>query len=646
MHKNPHAILDNLAGPNDLKKLPKEELPKLCEEIRTRIIQSTSRNGGHVGPNLGVVELTIALHLTFSTPHDCFCWDVSHQGYVHKLLTGRNGSKFDHIRQAEGLSGFLSRDESEHDSFGAGHAGTALSAALGMCVARDRLLKDNHVVAIAGDAAFTCGITLEALNNICSSTKKFILIINDNEWSIAKNVGAFSKYFNELITNPVYNRIHKDAENFLTQFPGGSSLIKFLSKAKRDTKELLAPSSIFEKLGLRYLGPIDGHDIETLTHFLEFAKQAEEPIVLHVLTQKGKGFPVAVEEPEKWHGANPFDIKTGDTIPAKAGTPPKYQDVFGLYLSQLALENQKIFGITAAMPSGTGLDALQRTIPDRFIDVGIAEEHAVLLAAGMATQGMHPVCAIYSTFLQRAYDQIIHDVCLQNLPVTFCLDRAGLSPNDGPTHHGLFDLSYLRCVPNSVVMQPKDEDELQDMIFTSTELNQPSFIRYPRGAGVGVPLKKTASSLHIGKAEEIKKGDKTLSIWALGDFVQVACKVAQSIESKFNLSCAVVNARFVKPLDEALLIEHAQKYSHIVTIEDNVLAGGFGSAVLEFLSLHEFNTQVTRFGWPDRFIEHGDSVDQLRNLHGLTEQQIMSKISSFINGKGNPVSNEELIDIA
>ena len=359
-----------------------------------------------------------------------------------------------------------------------------------MCVARDRQKKDNHIVAIAGDAAFTCGITLEALNNIASSTKRFILVINDNEWSIAKNVGAFSKYFNELITNPVYNKIHKDAENFLTQFPGGSSLIKFLSKAKRDTKELLAPSSIFEKLGIRYLGPIDGHDIESLSHFFEFAKQAEEPIVLHILTQKGRGFPVAIDEPEKWHGANPFDINTGITLPAKAGTPPKYQDVFGLYLSQLALENKKIFGITAAMPSGTGLDALQRTIPDRFIDVGIAEEHAVLLAAGMATQGMHPVCAIYSTFLQRAYDQIIHDVCLQNLPVTFCLDRAGLSPNDGPTHHGLFDLSYLRCIPNAIVMQPKDENELQDMIFTSTQLSQPTFIRYPRGSGVGVPLKK------------------------------------------------------------------------------------------------------------------------------------------------------------
>ena len=504
MIDNSASILETISNPEDLKRLPKENLPKLCDEIRAKIIQSTSKNGGHVGPNLGVVELTIALHLSFSTPHDCFCWDVSHQGYVHKLLTGRNGIKFDHIRQTDGLSGFLNREESEHDSFGAGHAGTALSAALGMCVARDRQKKDNHIVAIAGDAAFTCGITLEALNNIASSTKRFILVINDNEWSIAKNVGAFSKYFNELITNPVYNKIHKDAENFLTQFPGGSSLIKFLSKAKRDTKELLAPSSIFEKLGIRYLGPIDGHDIESLSHFFEFAKQAEEPIVLHILTQKGRGFPVAIDEPEKWHGANPFDINTGITLPAKAGTPPKYQDVFGLYLSQLALENKKIFGITAAMPSGTGLDALQRTIPDRFIDVGIAEEHAVLLAAGMATQGMHPVCAIYSTFLQRAYDQIIHDVCLQNLPVTFCLDRAGLSPNDGPTHHGLFDLSYLRCIPNAIVMQPKDENELQDMIFTSTQLSQPTFIRYPRGSGVGVPLKKKASLLDVGKADELK----------------------------------------------------------------------------------------------------------------------------------------------
>ena len=629
MHNNPPSILENLLGPNDLKKLPKEDLPKLCDEIRARIIHSTSKNGGHVGPNLGVVELTIALHLSFSTPHDCFCWDVSHQGYVHKLLTGRNGSEFDNIRQADGLSGFLSRDESEHDSFGAGHAGTALSAALGMCVARDRLQKDNHVVAIAGDAAFTCGITLEALNNISSSTKRFILVINDNEWSIAKNVGAFSKYFNELITNPVYNRIHKDAENFLTQFPGGTSLIKFLSKAKRDTKELLAPSSIFEKLGLRYLGPIDGHDIETLTHFLEFAKQAEEPIVLHVLTQKGRGYPVAIDEPEKWHGANPFDIKTGDTIPAKAGTPPKYQDVFGLYLSQLALENKKIFGITAAMPSGTGLDALQRTIPDRFIDVGIAEEHAVLLAAGMATQGMHPVCAIYSTFLQRAYDQIIHDVCLQNLPVTFCLDRAGLSPNDGPTHHGLFDISFLRCVPNSIIMQPSNEDELQDMMKTSTELDQPSFIRYPRGHGIGVPLKKNPVRIEVGKSQLVQKGE-LISFWCIGDILELAKEASSIIESELSVSPSIVNARFAKPLDEERLLQHANNHDLIITVEDNVLKGGFGSSVLETLAEHNVFTKVLRIGWPDHFIEHGSSIEKLRLKYGLTPTNIVEQVRALI----------------
>lgn len=630
MHNNPPSILENLLGPDDLKKLPKEDLPKLCDEIRARIIHSTSKNGGHVGPNLGVVELTIALHLCFSTPHDCFCWDVSHQGYVHKLLTGRNGSEFDNIRQADGLSGFLSRDESEHDSFGAGHAGTALSAALGMCVARDRLQKDNHVVAIAGDAAFTCGITLEALNNISSSTKRFILVINDNEWSIAKNVGAFSKYFNELITNPVYNRIHKDAENFLTQFPGGASLIKFLSKAKRDTKDLLAPSSIFEKLGLRYLGPIDGHDIETLTHFLEFAKQAEEPIVLHVLTQKGRGYPVAIDEPEKWHGANPFDIKTGDTIPAKAGTPPKYQDVFGLYLSQLALENKKIFGITAAMPSGTGLDALQRTIPDRFIDVGIAEEHAVLLAAGMATQGMHPVCAIYSTFLQRAYDQIIHDVCLQNLPVTFCLDRAGLSPNDGPTHHGLFDISFLRCVPNSIIMQPSNEDELQDMMKTSTELDQPSFIRYPRGHGIGVPLKKNPVRIEVGKSQLVQKGE-LISFWCIGDILELAKEASTIIESELSVSPSIVNARFAKPLDEERLLQHANNHDLIITVEDNVLKGGFGSSVLETLAEHNVSTKVLRMGWPDHFIEHGSSIEKLRLKYGLTPTNIVEQVRALLS---------------
>ncbi len=618
-------ILERISCRKDLLSLNDEERLILCEEIRERLIQTTSRNGGHLGPNLGVVELTLAIHLAFETPVDSLCWDVSHQGYVHKLLTGRNDDAFDLIRRTGGYSGFLNRNESAHDSFGAGHAGTALSAALGMCMARDLKKENHHVVAIAGDAAFTCGITLEALNNIASSTKRFILVINDNEWSIAKNVGAFSRYFNELITNPIYSKFHKDAETLLNQFPGGPSLIKLVSKAKRDAKEWIAPSSIFEKLGLRYLGPIDGHDIDAMLKFFEFSKQSEEPIVLHLLTKKGKGFPVALSEPEKWHGSGPFDPKTGKFFPAKPGTPPKYQDVFGSSLVKLAARDERIVGITAAMPSGTGLDILSEKLPDRFIDVGIAEEHAVLLAAGMAAQGMRPVCAIYSTFLQRAYDQIIHDVCLQNLPVTFCLDRAGLSPNDGPTHHGLFDLSYLRCIPNAVVMQPANENELQDMMATALSSNKPCFIRYPRGNGTGIEVKQEPVPLEIGRAEIIRSGSD-LSIWALGDFVQLAENLAQRLLNKEGISCSVVNARFVKPIDKSLLQLHAKNHSLLLTLEDNVLCGGFGSAILEFLSDNRINTQCLRFGWPDEFIAHGDSVDQLRTKHGLNSDHIYKTV--------------------
>ena len=626
---NQTEILPCISCPADLKELNEEQIEQLCGEIRNRIIETTSENGGHVGPNLGVVELTIALHLVFDTPKDSFFWDVSHQGYVHKLLTGRNDERFDKIRQSEGLSGFISREESQHDAFGAGHAGTALSAALGRCMARDLEGGNEHVVAIAGDAAFTCGITLEALNNIACSTKKFILVLNDNEWSIAKNVGAFSKYFNELITNPVYSRLHKDAGKFLSLIPGGESLKKFLSKAKRDTKELLAPSSIFEKLGIRYVGPIDGHDVNAMTGFLEFAKTSDEPIVLHLLTQKGKGFPYALEEPEKWHGAGPFDLKTGASPKAKPGSPPKYQDVFGECLSKMARSNSKIVGITAAMPSGTGLDFLQKEIPDRFFDVGIAEEHAVLMAAGMATGGMLPVCAIYSTFLQRAYDPIIHDVCLQKLPVTFCLDRAGLSPNDGPTHHGLFDLSYLRCIPNAIVMQPKDEDELQDMMATGIESGLPSFVRYPRGSAVGVERKDKPEALPIGKAEVLREGENC-AIWALGDFVSVAERIAEQLYSKHGLSVTVTNARFVKPLDEKLLLSHARNHDFMITLEDNVLAGGFGSAILETLQQQDESIPVKRFGWPDKFIEHGNSVSSLRQKHALDDTRIMSEIEEFL----------------
>jgi 1-deoxy-D-xylulose-5-phosphate synthase len=627
-------ILKKITKPSDLKNLDVGQIETLCQEIRTRIIDATSQNGGHVGPNLGVVELTVALHLAFDTPKDSFFWDVSHQGYVHKLLTGRNDEKFDKIRQAEGLSGFLSREESEHDAFGAGHAGTALSSALGRCIARDLNQEEDHVVAVAGDAAFTCGITLEALNNIASSTKRFILVLNDNEWSIAKNVGAFSKYFNDLITNPAYTRLHKDAESFLTQVPGGPSLMKFLSKAKRDTKELIAPSSIFEKLGIRYLGPIDGHDVQSLVRFFEFAKTSVEPIVLHLLTQKGKGFPVALEEPEKWHGSGPFDKATGKSKPSSPTSPPKYQDVFGECLSKLAVENEDIVGITAAMPSGTGLDALQKNLPERFIDVGIAEEHAVLLAAGMATGGKRPVCAIYSTFLQRAYDPIIHDVCLQNLPVTFCLDRAGLSPNDGPTHHGLFDLSYLRCVPNGIIMQPKDEDELQDMMITGIESGSPSFIRYPRGEGIGTIRKSRPLPLVIGKAEVLRSGTVT-SIWAIGDFVHTALSIADVIRKKYGLEISVVNARFIKPLDEETLFEHANNHQSIITLEDNVLMGGFGSSILEALEGKSISIEVKRFGWPDQFIEHGNSVNELRSKFGLDQKSLTQSIEEFLSLEGH-----------
>ena len=623
------SILEKIKQPNDLSLLDKTEISALAAEIRDRIIQVTSVNGGHVGPNLGVVELSIALHLSFDSPKDKICWDVSHQGYVHKLLTGRNNAKFDNIRNSNGLSGFLNRFESEHDAFGAGHAGTALSAALGMAIARDCQRQDHHVLAVAGDAAFTCGITLEALNNISANTKRLILILNDNEWSIAKNVGALSKYFNELITNPIYTKLHKDAGSVLTRVPFGKQIIKLISKAKRDTKELLGPSSIFEKLGLRYIGPIDGHDIASLTNYLNFAKEADQPIILHVLTKKGKGYPAAQEEPEKWHGSGPFDKNSGKFIPSQKPKASKYQDVFGSSLTSLAKNDEKIVAITAAMPSGTGLSIFEKSIPERFFDVGIAEEHAVVLAAGMAAQGMKPVCAIYSTFLQRAYDPIIHDVCLQELPVTFCLDRAGLSPNDGPTHHGLFDLSYLRCIPNSIIMSPRNENEMQNMLVTAVNSGKPAFIRYPRGTGTGAKILNHPTEIEIGKAETIQSGD-SIAIWALGNFVETATAIAKEIETKFAFKPTVVDARFAKPIDEKLLNEHTSNHELIISMEDNVLSGGFGASLLEWKAVNEINIPILRFGWPDKFIDHGDSVKALRKLHGLDDSNIQKEIFDFI----------------
>ncbi|TVP75105.1 MAG: 1-deoxy-D-xylulose-5-phosphate synthase [Puniceicoccaceae bacterium] len=618
------SLLDRIQSPEDVKALAPEELPTLAEEIRARVIQTTARNGGHVGPNLGVVELTIALHRVFDTPKDRFCFDVAHQGYIHKLLTGRNDARFDKMRLSDGLSGFLSRSESEHDAFGAGHAGTALSAALGMAAARDLRGSDEHVVALCGDAAFTCGITMEALNNVTAATKRLVIILNDNKWSIAKNVGALSRYFNELITNPVYNRLNDDIESLLEKIPGGQSIIKFGSKWKRETKDFFVSSSLFETFGIRYIGPIDGHDPKQLEHYLEFAKNAEQPVLLHVLTEKGRGYDVAIKNPERFHGASPFDIETGKGAPSPAGTPQKYQDVMGETLVKLAREDRSVIGITAAMPAGTSLNLLEAALPDQFFDVGIAEEHAVLFAAGMATSGFHPVCAIYSTFLQRAYDQIIHDVALQNLPVLFCMDRAGLSPNDGATHHGLFDFAYLRCVPGVVVMAPADEDELADMMATGLAHQGPAFIRYPRGNAEGQPIKEQPALIEIGKAKRLQAGDD-LDIWAIGSMVPDAERLAARL-SEHGIQAGVVNARFVKPLDTELLAESAQATKCIVTMEDHVITGGLGTAVMEALQEANSPCPVERIGWPDTFVEHGSSVARLRQDNGLSAEAILERV--------------------
>jgi 1-deoxy-D-xylulose-5-phosphate synthase len=623
--KSVKNLLTGIRGPEDVKQLPPELLIDLATEIRSEILHVTATNGGHVGPNLGVVELTIALHRVFSTPADQFVFDVSHQGYVHKLLTGRQGEAFRQMRKTGGLSGFLTRAESDHDSWGAGHAGTALSAALGMATARDLRGSNEHVVAVIGDAALTCGISMEALNNIAGATKRLVVVLNDNEWSIARNVGALSKYLTELITNPVYNRLHDDLESFLRKVPGGDSLIRMGAKAKHSAKNIVAPASLFEKYGVRYLGPIDGHDIELLIKNLEFAKRAEQPVFLHIITTKGKGYDVAIQHPEKFHGTSPFEITTGRGKPAKPGLAPAYQDVFGDALLGFATKDPNIIGITAAMPSGTGLSRLAQEAPGQFFDVGIAEEHAVLFAGGLATKGFHPVCAIYSTFLQRSFDPIVHDICLQNLPVTFAMDRAGLSPNDGPTHHGLFDISYLRCVPNATVMQPKDEDELVDMLHTSLNTPSPTFIRYPRGSGVGVPIKEQPAMIPIGQAEVLREGTD-LTFWALGPMVATALALAERLQMEDGVFACVVNARFARPLDLPLLLLHAERFPLLVTLEDHILAGGFGSGVLEALQGEGINLPVERVGWPDRFIEHGTSVESLREGHGLSPEAIFDRV--------------------
>jgi 1-deoxy-D-xylulose-5-phosphate synthase len=613
--------LSKIKSPADLKRLGPVELQCLAEEIRERLIVGVAKTGGHIGPNLGVVELTIAMHYVFDTPVDSFVFDVSHQSYVHKLLTGRE-EQFETIRQPGGLNGFMLRTESEHDSFGAGHAGTALSAALGMAVARDMSGGQEHIVALAGDAAFTNGISFEALNNM-ASTKRMIIVLNDNEWSIDKNVGAIAEYFHKIATNPMYVNIHDRAAGLLEKF-GGKAALHIARKAEEAAKGVIGRGMIFEEFGLNYYGPVDGHNLPMLIETFKFLKTQNKPVVLHALTQKGRGFQPALEQQKKFHGLGPFDPETGG---APGGNKPAsqktYSEVFAETLTKLADTNDKVVAITAAMPNGTALDLFRPHHPKRYFDVGIAEEHAVLFAAGMATKGYRPFCAIYSTFLQRAFDQIVHDVALQNLPVVFCMDRGGLSGDDGPTHHGLFDISYLRSVPNLVHMDPKDEDELQDMMQTALELAGPSAIRYPRGTGPGVVVKTTPVSLEIGRAEVLQDG-QDVAVFALGTMVADAKKLAKLLESEGH-SVAVINARFAKPIDAVCVAKYGRRAGVVVTMEDHVLAGGFGSAVLESLNLQEIDMPVVRVGWPDQFIEHG-KVEDLRAKYGLTAEAALARV--------------------
>lgn len=622
--EQPPRLLAGINSPSDLKKLPESDLPALAEEIRNELIGTLAETGGHLGPNLGVVELSIALHLVFETPTDKILFDVSHQGYIHKMLTGRR-SRLATMRQHGGLNGFLLRTESDHDCYGAGHAGTALSAALGMAAARDMNGGSEHVVAVAGDAAFTCGVSYEALNNVSETTKRFIVVLNDNQWSIARNTGAIAEHLNRIATSPAYEHLHDQAAKFV-EWIGGKGARKLAHKIKSGVKQIIGPSVIFENLGLRYFGPIDGHDIPLLIRTFEFLKTLNEPVILHIMTKKGKGFGPAVEKPDKFHGLGKYQPDTGEIA---SGNSPTYSEIFGKTLADFADHNRKIVAVTAAMPNGTGLVQFEDRHRDRFYDVGIAEEHAALFAAGMATRGMKPFLAIYSTFMQRAFDMIVHDIALQNLNVALCMDRAGLSGDDGPTHHGLFDIAYLRSIPGIIAMQPKDEEEFADMLWTMANHHEgPIAIRYPRGAGTGAVPRSTPKLLEIGKAEVLRHGPD-VALFGLGNFCEVAMETADLLERQ-GIKAAVINPRWIKPLDAGTLEFFARGSKVLCTLEDHAVSGGFGAAVAEHLSDAGITTPLVRVGWPDQFIEHG-SVTILREKYGMTAQAAAERIIQSLN---------------
>ncbi len=614
-------VLDQINTSHDVKKLDPEELEKLCQELREEILSTVSKTGGHLASNLGVIELTAALHYVFDFPNDKVVWDVGHQSYAHKLLTGRR-DRFHTLRQYEGISGFPKRDESPYDVFDSGHSGNSISSALGMAEARRLKAQDGRMIAVIGDGSMTAGLAFEGLNQAGDIDQNLIVILNDNEMSISRNVGALSSYLNRLMTGQLVNRFRDDMKSFLETLPGiGKSVLRFAKQAEESFKGLLVPGVLFEELGMKYIGPIDGHRLDYLIETFQNIKKLRGPILVHVITKKGKGYPPAEENPDRFHGISPFVIETGEPRSSSKKNPLSYTEVFGETLCQLAKENKRIVAITAAMQSGTGLEEFARRFPGRFYDIGIAEQHAVTFAAGLALEGMKPVVAIYSTFLQRAYDQVLQDVCLQNLPVVFALDRGGIVGEDGPTHHGLFDFSYLRHIPNLIVMVPKDENEFQHMIKTATECRAPIAFRYPRGRGEGVTKEISLQSIDIGKGEVLREG-KDLLIIAIGVTVYPSLRAAEKLRD-IGIQAAVINARFLKPLDGNLLCNWAKRTGKVLTVEENVLQGGFGSAILElFQERGLFSVQVKRLGIPDLFVEHGPQA-LLRGKYGIDETGIL-----------------------
>jgi 1-deoxy-D-xylulose-5-phosphate synthase len=611
-------LLDGIDYPRDVRKLSADELPQLAEEIREEVISVVSEVGGHFASTLGAVELTLALHYVFETPEDRIVWDTGHQAYAHKLICGRR-DRLATIRQFGGLSGFLSRDESEYDVFGAGHAGTSISAALGMVEANSMQHSARRVVAVISDGGLSAGLTFEGLNQAGHLDRDLIVVLNDNEHFIDPRVGAVSSFLSKQFTTDVAVRLQKNISTWLKSLPSGENLKHAARKLKDAFLGLVTPGFLFESLGFQYVGPIDGHNILEMIQTLENVKKIEGPTLVHVLTKKGKGYAPAEADPIKYHSVTPFHVLTGK--PKKPKSPiPSYTEIFAQALLRAANENPKVVAITAAMGSGTGIDKFAKDFPKRSYDVGIAEQHAVTFAAGMATEGLVPVVAIYSTFLQRAYDEILHDVCVQNLHVVLALDRGGLVGADGPTHHGVFDFAYMRSIPNIVIMAPKDENELQHMLQTAIEYNGPISFRYPRGEGWGVPIDAQARALKIGKGELLRPG-KNLAILAIGQTVLPALRAAEDL-APLGIDAAVVNARFVKPLDKELLREVLGNASHVITVEDHAIAGGFGSAVLEFMAEEGITgAHVRCLGVPDRFIPHG-TQDELRKFCGFDREGI------------------------